>query len=568
MLFIPNMGQADADVQMQAVGLDSAITFHTNSVELGASLHLQFVGANARTRVHGNRALGGKFNYLHGADPSRWQTQVPTFGGLVYEALYEGIDLHYEGRAGQLKSTYMLQPGANSTAIRWRYDGATHVTLNANTGDVQIGLPNGQAMTEHAPVAWQTVNGQQQPVEVRFVVHENEVSFAVGAFDVTRPLVIDPSLVLGSYAGGSGSDTAHGVSVDGAGNVYVVGETSSSNFLGGNVPTAGSSDVIILKLNPTATDLIYGTLIGGKDVDKGIAVVVNSADEAYITVDTFSKDFPIKNALYPAPLPSNEAVLVKLTADGDLAYSTWLPMSFPTSPGRNVAVDSKRNVIVAGELYSPTIRARDLLVLKLNPLGNTLLWAVNGQDDKVGDAGNAVAIGPNDAVYVAGSVDGSFSDLKVTENALQKQCGRRKALGDIRDCDEDALVAIISADGVKQYVSYWGGNGADNATGIAVSPDGSFVVAGNTFASDFVTTTGALMPVCQADPSTNACYYDTFVTQFTPNAGAVAWSTYLASDERGVQDFAKGAAMDEQGKRLCDGLHGWHKVPNQRRGAR
>ena len=56
------------------------------------------------------------------------------------------------------------------------------------------------------------------------------VGFTVGAYDRTRPLVIDPTLVTSSYLGGSGIDNAAAVDVDGGGNVYIAGSTESADF--------------------------------------------------------------------------------------------------------------------------------------------------------------------------------------------------------------------------------------------------------------------------------------------------------------------------------------------------
>jgi hypothetical protein len=164
-----------------------------------------------------------------------------------------------------------------------------------------------------------------------------------------------------------------------------------------------------------------------------------------------------------------------------------------------------------------------------------------------------VAIGPGDAIYLTGTISGPFAGFAVTPNALQKECGRQLALGTNHDCDDDAFLVILSSSGTVTYASYLGGNGGDKGTGIAVAPDGSIAVTGNTFAPDFPTTAGALLPACVQDLTTQSCYYDTFVTHFAPGGASIAWSTFLESDDSSAMDFAKGVVMDPQGNVYVSG---------------
>lgn len=95
-----------------------------------------------------------------------------------------------------MKGTYTLTAGADPGRIRWRYDGVEDVTLAAETGALTLTLPNGGKLTEAAPVAWQTIGGRAVPVAVRYILHpDRTIGFAVGDYDRTQPLVLDPELV-------------------------------------------------------------------------------------------------------------------------------------------------------------------------------------------------------------------------------------------------------------------------------------------------------------------------------------------------------------------------------------
>jgi len=81
------------------------------------------------------------------------------------------------------------------------------------------------------PVAYQQVGVTRRPVAARYVLRAgHEVGLAVGAYDHTRPLVIDPVLSHATYLGGSDVDQVASIAVDGSGYVYVSGDTVSTNF--------------------------------------------------------------------------------------------------------------------------------------------------------------------------------------------------------------------------------------------------------------------------------------------------------------------------------------------------
>src|SRR4051812_19189891 len=80
---------------------------------------IDFPGANPGTHLSGRQSLPGRTNYIKGKDRSQWHTNLPTYGSVTYSGLYTGIDLSYEGDAGQLKGTFTVAPGADPSLIRW-----------------------------------------------------------------------------------------------------------------------------------------------------------------------------------------------------------------------------------------------------------------------------------------------------------------------------------------------------------------------------------------------------------------------------------------------------------------
>src|SRR5206468_4241497 len=130
-----------------------------------------------------------------------------------------------------------------------------------------------------------------------------QVGFQVAAYDVTKPLIIDPVLSYSTYLGGNGRDGGFDIAVDAAGNAYVAGFTSSPNF-----PTAspfqangdGFGDAFVTKLNAAGSALLYSTYLGGSGEDGGLGIAVDAAGNAYVTGFTGSANFPTASPFQPA----------------------------------------------------------------------------------------------------------------------------------------------------------------------------------------------------------------------------------------------------------------------------
>src|SRR5262249_44463852 len=129
-----------------------------------------------------------------------------------------------------------------------------------------------------------------------------------------------------SYLGGSGDDQGTAITTDPAGNVYVTGVTTSSNF-----PTSaaaqgalgGRGDAFITKFSP-AGKLVYSTYLGGSAQDNATAIAVDPAGNAYVAGFTSSVNFPTKNPAQQSLKGQVNAFVAKLDPSGSLVYSTYL----------------------------------------------------------------------------------------------------------------------------------------------------------------------------------------------------------------------------------------------------
>jgi beta-propeller repeat-containing protein len=181
--------------------------------------------------------------------------------------------------------------------------------------------------------------------------------------------VIKPSaagLVYSTFLGGESRDEGLGIAVDASGNAYVTGVTTSTLFPLGVArlftTLKGSSDAFVSELNPTGTQLVNSTYLGGSGADSGLAIAVDSHQNAYVTGVTGSTDFPTANPTQPNNNGQNDAFVTEFATGGSsLAFSTYLGGSLnentSTSGGggslAGIAVDSAgANIYVTGSTSS------------------------------------------------------------------------------------------------------------------------------------------------------------------------------------------------------------------------
>jgi len=159
------------------------------------------------------------------------------------------------------------------------------------------------------------------------------------------------SAIYATYLGGKGYDQGMGIAVDGAGNAYVTGETSSSDFPTVNPfqpALAGSYEAFVAKLNAAGKAFVYSTYLGGKNWDTGYGIAVDGSGNAYVTGYTSSTDFPTVNAFQPDSDGSGNVFVTKLNPQGSApVYSTYIG-GHGSERGKAIAMDSRGNAYITG----------------------------------------------------------------------------------------------------------------------------------------------------------------------------------------------------------------------------
>jgi len=167
-------------------------------------------------------------------------------------------------------------------------------------------------------------------------------------------------LLFSTYLGGNGFDRGQAIAVDNHRNVYVTGETTSTNF-----PTTagaiqrryggGRDDSFVAKLDASGQHLIYSTYIGGRGVDTPYAIVSDRRGRAYVVGITGSPNFPTVHALEPAKRGNRDAYVCVLDPTGrNLTFSTYIGGDANTF-GAGIGLDSQGNVYIAGQTNSTNL---------------------------------------------------------------------------------------------------------------------------------------------------------------------------------------------------------------------
>jgi hypothetical protein len=549
--FEENRGQTDARVRFLAHG-DGYGLFLTPSEAVlalqgecgtGRVLRLTWVGAAQVPRITGQEELPGKIHSLKGSDPSGWRTGIPAYARVRYEGVYPGTDILFYERERRLEYDVVLKAGADLGRMRLAVEGADRLSIDP-AGDLVLTV-SGAEIRFLRPISYQEIDGARRMVASRYrLLSGSEVGFAVGAYDRTRPLVIDPVLVYSTFLGGSDYDRGTDIAVDTAGNAYVTGETWSPDFpLAGPLQSTGRDlDAFVTKLAPDGS-MVYSTYLGGSSGDTGFGIAVDAEGHAYVTGDTVSRDFPEVNPVQPPSQLLRDAFVAKLAPDGSaLVYSTYLG-GRREDGGQDIAVDTQGFAYVAGVTNSPDFPivaplqpsfgggSYDFFAAKIPPAGGSLVYStyLGGTDIEFR---SSIAVDPQGQAILAGA---TWSADMPTRNPLQASL---RGAG-------DAYVAKLSLDGRSLvWATYFGGSNGETSDGVAVDPGGHVYMTGITFSTDLATS-GAWRTVYGGGDG------DAYAARLSPDGSRLLYATYLGGSGG---DWGLDIAADLRGSAYVTGF--------------
>ncbi len=324
----------------------------------------------------------------------------------------------------------------------------------------------------------------------------------------------DGALAWSSYLGGNGADNAYTLATDGQGNAWVAGVTNSTDLAGGGFDTSyngGIRDGFVAKINADGT-LAWVSYLGGSVDDEGLRLAIDGAGNAWVTGYTSSSDLASGGFDSTYNGGSYDGFVAKINANGMLAWSSYLGGSGDDEV-TDIAIDGGGNAWVTGSTTSPgwtsggfdtTFRGLgEGFVAKINA-GGALAWSsylpLGGTD-----YGNAIAIDHGGNAWVVGqsgslakiNADGTLawvsnnhqginspecSDIAIDNSGYAWVTG-----GDFRSSSgSDAFVAMISPTGTWTWLYYLGpkqvsGISDDVGNALAIDGNGSVWVTGQTY---------------------------------------------------------------------------------------
>jgi uncharacterized protein (TIGR03437 family) len=379
------------------------------------------------------------------------------------------------------------------------------------------------------------------------------------------------ALVYSTLVGGSASENSvAGIRIDAAGNAYVAGTTSSLDFpiTPGALQTiaAKAPDTFttlthgfVFKLNAAGSGLIYSTYLSGSQGAVPQSMTLTSAGEVLVTGITSSADFPITKGAYQIAIPPSVLSFIAAqsrfvsrlnTIGSALVYSTFFG-GIANSGLSGIEVDGAGAAYITGDTLGnfPATRGAfggpaaqepnqgTVYAVKLGPDGSQLVYAVPLIVD-VGTSPGAITVDRKGNAWLTGRT--IASNFPITDDAYQSSyaaaacfssfAGPFGGSGDLVDCGDVYLAALDPSGSSLLYSTYFGSNGSEGGTALAMAPDGSVDLAG--------TTSSALLPATASAPQTHRAFgpdctfegspsafgasicTDVFVSRFGPAASA------------------------------------------------
>ncbi|MCK5561498.1 MAG: SBBP repeat-containing protein, partial [Thermoplasmata archaeon] len=521
-------------------------------------LKLNFEGCN-EVEPKGVGLLPHKNNYFYGNDSSKWCTNVPNYHEIIYENIYNNIDLRYYSNERGLKYDFIVHPDGDPDDIKMCYEGINELLIDSKN-DLLIKTPI-YNIKDTELFIYQNLNNNQIKIEGNFkILGPMTYTFDIKEeYDRSKDLIIDP-IVYSTFIGGDSYDYGYDMAIDSNGNTYVTGRTNSGNFpnttgvlddtLDGNV------DAYVLKLNPAGSSLIYSTFLGDTVSEIAYGIDVDASGNAYIVGHTSSSSFPTTPGAYPSNLGgSYVGFFSKINSLGtDLIYSTYFGGDY-TEYFYDIVVDNNGNVYVTGKsssynfpvttgAYDPTgsgiapNNQYEGIIFKLDPSGNgnnDLLYSTyfGGADE---DWGEGIKIDASGNIYVTGST--KSNDFPYTNDAFDKSYNG----------GYDCFILKLNPAGTGLsdliYSTFITGSSDDQGFGIDIDSSNNAYITGYTKSTDFPYTSGA------ADTDHNGDK-DAFVLKLNSAGTGLVYSTFIGGT---LPDEGYDIAVDTRGSAYITGM--------------
>ncbi|WDP89283.1 MAG: SBBP repeat-containing protein [Desulfobacter sp.] len=146
------------------------------------------------------------------------------------------------------------------------------------------------------------------------------------------------------------------VSADRSGNVWVTGPTASADFNtvnGFDTTLGGPSDAYVTKISSSGS-VSWSSYLGGSGSDRGVGIALDGNGDAFITGDTSSSDFNTSSGFDTSLGGSWDAFVTKITSNGSVSWSSYYGGNEQDN-STGIALDSAGNIFITGYTRSTDI---------------------------------------------------------------------------------------------------------------------------------------------------------------------------------------------------------------------
>lgn len=353
-------------------------------------------------------------------------------------------------------------------------------------------------------------------------------------------------IVFATLLGGTKREHHSGITVDEQGFVFVVGGTESSDFpvtegaydTSFNGASGWGGDVFVTKLNPSGTEIIFSTFIGGEvqETANTGGIKIDSKGNIIIAGTTCSQNFPLTKGI----IDNNDNMhgfLSKFSPDGKkLLFSTFFGSSL--YEGINgFAIDDKDNIYIIGPTYTADLPVtnnavrKEMIMPKAQGEIDHFIAKINEKGTKISYlsyfAGRGFALSsikwtkPNRLMVCSSAME---EGLPATDNVISK-----KGEG-VRNC----FISVFNSETMTlEYSSLFGGSDADNIWSAYFLNKDTIVIGGTTSSADFPLTENALYSEYPVSEKTfNSTFFGrkkSFVSVIDIKNSKLLYSTYFGS---------------------------------------
>ena len=336
------------------------VTLHFHRVDI------EFAGANPAPNIIAEDALPYRFIYAKGSPSGPQNIEAAGYRKITYRNIYPHIDLVFisnstdTGRTGP-EYEFIIHPGGDPKAIRWKYHGANKTTIRG--GAIAISITKGE-IRERIPGSYQESPGRPvHPATVHYKpILPDTYGYSVANYDHTKDLVIDPTpdLLWGTYYGGPLTEWAYCVARDSLGNVIFGGAADSYTGIATSgayqVSLNGNGDAMFGKFDANG-NLQWATYYGGSSYDNLWGVAIDRENNIYILGNTFSKDGIATPGAYKTTFTAfagcTNEYIAKFSPAGQLIWGTYYGGEFDDEP-YGLTIDRNDDLVFCGGTSSMT----------------------------------------------------------------------------------------------------------------------------------------------------------------------------------------------------------------------